>query len=565
MTPVGNTALTTFDAIVIGSGAGGSSAAYLLTKAGKKVLILEAGPNRFDFLDAPERQPVSRFGQDELKCEHRGFIASNELVDPRSFRNSPADGERLLVGSVNPLPRTVGGGAVHADLKMPRFMPQDFHLGTDLAGRFPGTSFADWPVDYDALEPWYTHAEKVLGVSGLAGADPFEGRRSGPLPMPPGSPMYLALKASDGLRRLGYHPFPYPMAINSLPYDGRPHCADCGLCSGYGCPTNAKGSPPVTTLRKAFLTGNCLLYPETRAVKLLTNGTRTEVTGVECLDPEGKTVTYRADMVVLAASPIEDTRLVLLSGGFGNGSGMLGRNLTFHFQTVAIGAFEERLHGHRGKTVSHGFSDFRGRPNDPDHPLGGIVEISGSSGPITVSKYSAEILTLLQQFDGPRFKHVVRSGAFRERSMLLAMQAEDAPQPTNVVDLDPAVKDLDGLPVARVTYRNHAFELSAREFYKPKLLEVLKAAGARWGLVLPADEISGSAHVHGTLRFGTDPKTSVCNPEGRFHEVGNLWNADGGLFPTSSGFNPTMTIMALAMRVGAAMAFPGNPEKALSQ
>jgi choline dehydrogenase-like flavoprotein len=166
-------------------------------------------------------------------------------------------------------------------------------------------------------------------------------------------------------------------------------------------------------------------------------------------------------------------------------------------------------------------------------------------------------------FDGPRFKRLLRKSPGRDRAVVLVMQAEDAPQPTNRVDLDPAVRDLDGLPVARVTYKNHAFELDASAFYAPKLIEILGASGARWAAIAPSDGIPASAHIMGTLRFGTDPATSVCDANGRFHDLGNLYAADGALFPTSSGFNPTLTICALATRVGAAIINPGSPEGAL--
>ena len=565
-TPVGNKALEKFDVLIVGSGAGGGSVAYACTKAGLKVLVLEAGANHFDSLDDASKQPTTRFSNDELKLEVNHFIWPDPVLEPRTFRNKPSDGERTFVGDVNGLPKTVGGGAVHADLKMPRFMPDDFHLGT-LLGDVKDASFADWPVDYDALEKFYVLAEQISGVQGTAGADPFEGKRSAPLPMPPGPAMYVAAKCKTGLDKLGYHLFPYPTAVNSRPYDGRPPCVDCGFCSGYACPSNAKGSPPVTTLRKALLTGKCLLLPETRAVKLLTNGARTEITGLEAIGPDGKRQTFKADRYVLAASPIEDARLLMLSDpggpGLGNSSGMVGRNLTFHFQTAAIGIFEERLHGHRGRTVTHGFTDFRGVPKDPTRPLGGIVEVSGSEGPVQEAAYLTRLMNLFGGYKGKDFKRMMRQSPMRDRIIALAMQAEDAPQVTNRVDLDPAVKDLDGLPAARVTYQNHAFELTARKFYEPKLLEVLGASGAKYAVITPADEIPASAHIMGTLRSGNDAKTSVCNAAGRFHDIANLYAGDGALFPTSSGFNPTLTIMALAMRVGGEIAYPGSPEKIL--
>jgi choline dehydrogenase-like flavoprotein len=157
----------------------------------------------------------------------------------------------------------------------------------------------------------------------------------------------------------------------------------------------------------------------------------------------------------------------------------------------------------------------------------------------------------------------MRQSPGRDRIVAMTLQAEDAPQPTNRVDLDPSIVDVDGVPVPRITYSNHAFELDARKFYAPKMLEIMRAAGAKWGFVAPADAIPASKHVMGTLRMGTDPKTSVCDAGGRFHDIGNLYAADGCVFPTSSGYNPTMTIITVAMRVAGDMLFPGSPERGL--
>ncbi len=563
--PVGNQSLAHFDVLVIGSGAGGGSIAHVLTRNGQNVLVLEAGSNWFSGLDDPTQPPSTVLANDEIKLASRRFINPDPVVEPRTWRTAPSDGDRTFVGDVNPLPKTVGGGAVHADLKMPRFIPTDFQLGT-LLGAVPGASFADWPLGYAELEPFYAYAETIAGVQGKAGASPSEGPRSTDYPMPPGLAMYCSQLVSAGLTKLGYTPFPYPTAVNSRPYDGRPACVDCGFCSGFGCPSNAKGSPPVTTLRRALTSGSCLLLPGTRAIRLLMNGAKDAVVGVEAIDPSGAHQTFTADRYVLAASPIEDARLLLLSdpggAGVGNSSGQVGRNLTFHLQTVAFGIFEERLHGHRGRAVDTGFADFRGVPGDPNRPLGGIVEISAGEGPVAEAQFYSQIFQILG-FDGPRFKRLMRQSPGRDRSVVLVLQAEDAPQATNRVDLDPAVRDLDGLPVARVTYANHQFELDARDFYSPKLIDILGAAGARWAAIAPQDSIPQSAHVMGTLRFGADPATSVCDADGRFHDVGNLYAADGALFPTSSGFNPTLTIMALAMRVGGAMVSPGSPERAI--
>ena len=138
-----------------------------------------------------------------------------------------------------------------------------------------------------------------------------------------------------------------------------------------------------------------------------------------------------------------------------------------------------------------------------------------------------------------------------------------SPQLKNRVDLDPEVRDVYGLPVARITYENHAFELSARDFYIPKLLELLRAAGAQFGFIAPMDVPSSSRHILGTLRMGDNPQTSVCDRFGKFHDLENLYCADGAVFATSSGFNPTLTIQTLALHTAGNIVFPGSPERVL--
>ena len=143
------------------------------------------------------------------------------------------------------------------------------------------------------------------------------------------------------------------------------------------------------------------------------------------------------------------------------------------------------------------------------------------------------------------------------------MQAEDAPQLSNRVDLDPEVRDLDRLAAPRITYKNHPLGARHPGLFSPKLVDLLGASGAAYGFIAPADAVPTSRHVLGTLRFGSDPKTSVCDPNGKLHDLGNLFAADGSLFPTSAGFNPTLTIATLSMWVAANMVSPTSPEKAL--
>lgn len=558
---LGNRSLSTFDVLVIGSGAGGSATAHMLASHGKKVLVLEAGPNYFPGIDRPGEQPYPLYGNDELKQSHRFQIQPDPLVEPRSFRHAISDGDRLAVGAFAAFAKTVGGGATHADLKTPRFLAEDFQLGTIL-GQVSGASFADWPVQYDQLEPFYCYAEALMGVQGVEGVDPHQPTRSKPYPMPPGTAMYINERVKSGLDAQGITLFPCPTAINSVPYDGRPACNDCGFCQGSPCAINAKGTPGVTTLRKALLTGNVQLWPETRAVKLATDGAGTTITGVEAILSDGTRRTFTADQYVLAANPVEDARLLLLSGGIGNSSGLVGRNLMLHHGLNILGVFEDQIHGHRGRGSTHAFTDFRQPLLHASQPIGGIVVVQ------SIPYLIQQATTYLEEFrqlhiSSATFKKLVRQARPRDRVVNFSMYGEDAPQPTNTVDLDPAVRDIDGIPVARLTYLPHAYELAADDFYTPKMIDAMGASGARFAAKAPPGDPPGTGHLMGTLRFGPDPATSVCRPDGRFHDIGNLWGTGASLFPTSSGFNPTLTITTLATFVAASMLFPGNPEQAL--
>ena len=174
----------TVDAIIIGSGPGGSTAAEVLTRAGWSVVIMEKGRNHL--LDPDDlTRPAADYSNDEIKFISRHFLGPDPLIEPRAFRRSADEGEHTHVGEVNSIPTTVGGGGVHADGKVPRFREEDFRLLSDY-GPQEGADVDDWPLTYEELEPYYAEVERAIGVAGDAGANPFAAWRSGPYPMPPG-------------------------------------------------------------------------------------------------------------------------------------------------------------------------------------------------------------------------------------------------------------------------------------------------------------------------------------------------------------------------------------------
>jgi gluconate 2-dehydrogenase alpha chain len=548
-----------FDVIIVGSGPGGSNAADVLTAAGRSVLLFERGRNRLIDLDHPD-QLLYEFSNDEIKFMERHFLGPDPWLEPRTFRHGPTDGDRCHVGNVNNLPATVGGGGVHADGKLPRFRQDDFRLHS-LLGPVDGASVVDWPFSYEDLEPFYGEAERMVGVSGLAGANPFAAPRVDPYPMPPGAPMYGSLVTVAAAERLGYHPYPGPTGANSVEYDGRPACNNCGFCAFYGCPIHAKGDP-VALLRRALLTGRAELRPESFVSRVLVRDGRAY--GVEWLDEEGGTHQEHADQVVVAGGAMETARLLLLSG---IEHPELGRNLMFHFQTISMGGVEFRTHYHKGRSVSH-LHDDHIVPDRESFAVaaeaglpwikGGLVEHCGPAHPILEAK--------LYEW-GPGHKESMRESPLRDHLLGFTMQGEDLPQATNTIDLDPDIRDIRGLPVARTTYAPHRHELVASSYHGAKLEAILMEAGAQWsatvtspmladnvfGITDVALRIPGSHHVMGTARMGTDPATSVCDPWGRLHQVPNVVIADSSLFPTGTGYGPTLTLVALAIRNARAM------------
>lgn len=549
-----------FDVIVVGSGPGGSTAADVLTAAGKSVVVFERGRNRLIDLDNPS-ELLYEFSNDEIKFWSRHFLGPDPWLEPRTFRLREEDGPRTHVGEVNNLPATVGGGGVHADGKLPRFREDDFRMLSEL-GPVDGASLADWPLDYDELEPCYAEAERLVGVAGEAGANPFAAWRSGPYPMPPGAPMYCAVLTTAAAERLGYHPYPAPTGCNSVPYDGRPACNNCGFCGYFGCPIHAKGDP-VASLRRALLTGRATLRPDAFVSRILVENGR--ATGVEWIDLDGERHTETADSVVLAAGAMETPRLLLLSG-FDHP--MIGRNLMFHFQTLTFGQLPVRVHAHKGRSVTHAHDDHivvtpeaRAAAAEAGLPFikGGLVEHGGAAHPTLEAKFYPW---------GPTHKEMMRASPMRDHLVGFTMQGEDLPQPSNRVDLDPEVRDVHGLPVARVTYHPHRHELVASAFYAPKLEAILREAGAEWARSTTSPDVSGPAtdgrrkmgrvpasrHVVGTCRMGSDPATSVCDEWGRLHSTPNVVVCDSSPFPTGAGYGPTLTLVALAIRNARALA-----------
>src|ERR1700681_789682 len=258
------------DFVLVGSGAAGGILAKELSTNGFRVVVLEQGP----YLTKAD------FTHDEVKVLAEDILTNHPKLQPTSFRKTPdekAKPQRALVYG-----RLVGGTSVHFTANFWRFHEIDF-VERSKVGAIPGTGFADWPITYGDLEPYYTKVEWEIGVSGLAGASPFDPPRSKPYPMPPLPVKSSGVLLERGARKLGLHPFPAPMAIASQLFRGRPGCAHCGFCQGFGCEVMAKSSTLYTMIPEAEATGRCEIRPGSYVFRIGTNA-QGRSTGVAYFD-----------------------------------------------------------------------------------------------------------------------------------------------------------------------------------------------------------------------------------------------------------------------------------------
>ena len=526
----------TVDFVVVGSGAAGGIIARELSQAGFSVLVFEQGPR----LDAGD------FEHDELKYAFLHGITNSPETSPQTFRSDPTATARRP-DHVNPLiyARLVGGSSNHFTANFWRFHEVDFHEHS-LLGDIPGAALADWPISYQDLEPYYSQVEWEVGVSGLAGASPFDPPRSRPYPMPPLPVKSSGVLMEQGARKLGLHPFPAPMAIVSQTYRGRPACVNCGFCIGFACEVRAKSSSLYTMIPEAEATGHCEVRSESYVFHIETNE-RGRVTGVHYFDAAKRQHFQGARAVVVSANGAETPRLLLNSRsnrfphGLANSSGMVGQHLMFNQGSYVHAMFEHELNEYKSVQVTRVLHDFYN--TDPKRGFYGGGGIDARMGAVPVGWATASGGELPEW--GAPLKE--RLEGFT-RSMVCAGHTTSLAVATNSVSIDPELKDAWGVPAMRVTYKDHPDDLKIARFMQDRTQEIMEAAGAVKVWRGPITERHGSVHLLGTCRMGNDPARSVIDKYHRAHDVPNLFLCDGSSFVTSGRGQPTLTIEALAFR-----------------
>ena len=526
----------TVDFVIVGSGASGGIMARELSRAGNSVVVMEQGP----------RMAPGDFEHDELKYRMLSGITNSPDTNPQTFRSSPdKKAERVQGGNSLTYARIVGGSSAHFNANFWRLHEVDFIEGSKYGG-IPGASLVDWPITYAELEPYYTMVEWEVGVSGLAGANPFESFRSKPYPMPPLPVKSSGVLMEKGGRKLGLHPFPSPMAINSVLYKGRPPCAQCGLCGGYGCEVRAKSSSVWTVIPEAEKTGKCEVRSESYVFQIGMDSRSGRATGVHYFDKDKKEQFQKAKAVVVCANGSETPKLLLNSAtnghahGLANSSGVVGKYLMFNKGGGVQARFEQPLNEYKGANVTRVIHDYY--DSDPKRGFyGGGGFDARSGGPLTWGQSVPKGTPAW----GSGFKDYLESYTFW---MNCAGHGTSLAQETNRVDIDPELKDAWGVPSMRVTYKDHADDTKHANWQVERAKEIMDAAGAVQIVAEPVGEARGGVHLLGTCRMGNDPATSVIDKYHRTHDVKNLFISDGSSMVTSGRGQPTLTIEALAFR-----------------
>lgn len=511
-----------YDVVIVGAGPAGAVAGLRLVEAGMSVLCLEQGPwpDRADFRGAEKDW--------ELSARDRWAPAPGVRRAPADY---PIDLSRSDIGVLNF--NGVGGGTVLYAAQWPRPLPSDFRV------RSSDGVADDWPVDYDELLPYFERTDAAFGVSGL-GSNPAYPPGGDP-PHPPLPIGRAGMKVARAHRDLGWHWWPEPNAILSVEAGERHQCVQRGTCM-QGCGESAKGSADVTHWPRFIALGGELLTGATVS-RVLTDG-RGLANGVEWVDGDGALRSCSADVVLLAANGIGTPRLLLASAhsgapdGLANSSGLVGRRLMLHSQSMVFGLFDEELgswQGHWGASIQS--LEFYGTDASRGFVRGAKWGLAPTGGPLR-----AAVPPGRRRVWGDGHHELVESRL--GRSIMWGVLAEDLPEEHNRVELSDAT-DRIGMPGAKVTYEVSANTSAITDWNIERASESLLAAGAS-----SLEVVRGlpTGHLMGTARMGDDPSTSVVDRWGMSHDVPNLGIVDGSVFVTSGAVNPTSLIAALALR-----------------
>ena len=502
-----------YEAIIIGTGAGGGTLAFHLARAGKRVLILERG----SFL--PREKP--NWNTTAVFLDNR-YHTKDVWTDKEGHELHPGTGY------------WVGGNTKVYGAALFRLREEDFGVLRHKSGISP-----EWPVKYDVFEPYYTKAEELFCVHGKQGIDPTEPRRSKEYPYPALANEPRMEEIRNDLQGLGLHPFPCPLGLQLNEADRvESKCIRCDTCDGYPCLVHAKSDAEVNCIRQIMHLPNVTLITQAKVTRLLTNATGTCVDAVEAeVDGSGKKVLFYGDIVAVCCGAINSAALLLLSAndrhpnGLANSSDMVGRHFMFHQADAILALGKEPNRSAYMKTFS--VNDFYFGDQDYPYPMGNIQPIGS---------FHHEMM----KADAPPLTPAFILDLMTTHAVPWWLMTEDLPDPDNRVRIVGGRVQLDYTPN----------NVESFERLRDKWIDTLKRAGhadhwfhlnAYFKKRIP---LEGVGHQNGTCRFGTDPKQSVLNTNCQTHDVDNLYVVDASFFASSAAVNPSLTVIANALRVG---------------
>lgn len=496
--------------VIVGSGAGGGTLAHELVGKGIKVVLLEAGPHLRN----------EDYHQDEW-----GAFNQMAWLDPRTTSGSwrvARDFPNLPAWIV----KAVGGTTTHWSGATPRFKAHEFKPRTTY-GRIDGANLLDWPITLSELEPYYDRAEQKMGSTHRHGR-----------PALPANNNYKVF--ANGAERIGYRHFATgPYATNAEPYDGRPASIQDGF-NFQGDKNKSKWSTMVSEIPKSLRTGLLDLRPESHAVQI-THTPEGRADGVVYIDADGDVQRQKARIVAVAGNSIETPRLLLLSAsplfpdGLANSSGQVGRNYMRHTSGSVYAKFEKPVNMYRGETMAGLIADESRHDVDRGFAGGYYLE--------TISLGPAFLASFVDPGAwGPDFTALLENYV---NTAGLWITGEDMPQEGNRITLNTTVTDRLGLPVPNVHFDDHQNDVDMRNHGYQQASLLYEAVGATSIHRTPPYP---STHNMGTARMSERPEDGVVNGFGQTHDVPNLFVSDGSQFTSSAAANPTLTIVALAIR-----------------
>lgn len=510
-----------YDVVVIGSGPGGGTTAAKLAETGKRVLLLERG----DYLPRERDNWDSKavFGDGKYTADETFYDINDNAFQPE-------------------LHYYVGGNSKVYGAALFRLRPSDFTEVWHCGGVSPA-----WPISYDEMEPYYVQAEHMYWVHGRHGEDPFAGSSSRDYPFPPVAHAPRVQELSDGMEKLGLHPFHLPMGIDLIQdAEGlatpQSRCIRCDRVDGYPCLVGAKADAEWAAVRPALAAyQNLTLLTQATVQKLVTDPAGRTVTGVVTAMPDGSTQTFTGDIIVLSAGAILSAVMLLRSAndqhphGLANSSGVVGRHYMRHSNIALIALSRDPNPTIFQKTLS--LNDFYGPSKHWEYPMGNI-QILGKSDAWQVKSQAPK---------AARWAPSPSYGVVARHAIDFWLTSEDLPLPGSRVSLrrDGSVR------LALQPHNNTEALTRLRRTFERMLgrLGMVSMSFERSLYLHKALDVAATAHQAGTVRFGTDPATSALDVNCKTHDLDNLYVVDGAFMPSIGAVNPTLTIIANAIRV----------------